>query len=492
MSKLRKPICSVLPVFACLVVWPWVTNAQYLEAAITIDPTLRTATVRGKWTSGAVRRNLSLLPSAIGAPDLGRRISDVELKNAAWESVPCRAFNSAEYVAEADFANFSYKLDLRPPPDPRSAAHASWIGLDEGLVFPDDILPQAIGKESKGAVVSLVVNGGWRLISTERASRNGVYHVGDLERSIFVIGKNIRQTPNPGVNGRFAMAASGRWLFDDPEAVSMADEIYKEYVKSLGGDPAIEALVVLLPIPQTGVQKGIWEAETRGSTVIIASSDMPFKTQSLQRLHEQLRHEIFHLWLPNGVNLTGRYDWFYEGFALYQSLKTAVALNRIRFEDFLDTLSRAHDIDRSQTRRLSLITASQERWNAADTQVYARGMVIAFLSDLILLEGSSGKNSVEVLLAKLFSVHKYPAAAADANTAVLKLFDADPRLGALANDYIRGDKPVDWIGIIDIAGLENEPGPNRRNLRIKPKLSGRQKALLDKLGYNNWRKLTQK
>ena len=42
--------------------------------------------------------------------------------------------------------------------------------------------------------------------------------------------------------------------------------------------------------------------------------------------------------IPNDVNLSGNYDWFYEGFALYQSLKLAVGLNRIRFEDFLDTL----------------------------------------------------------------------------------------------------------------------------------------------------------
>jgi predicted metalloprotease with PDZ domain len=137
---------------------------------------------------------------------------------------------------------------------------------------------------------------------------------------------------------------SSQWLFSDEEAERMVSEVYKEYTKLFRQDPLSGARISLAKFPRD-VKPGDWEAETRANNVTIISSDMPFKTQSLQRLHEQLRHELFHLWIPNGVNLTGNYDWFYEGFALYQSLKLAVALNRIRFEDFLDTLSRAHTID---------------------------------------------------------------------------------------------------------------------------------------------------
>ena len=164
---------------------------------------------------------------------------------------------------------------------------------------------------------------------------------------------------------------------------------------------------------------GTWEADTRGSTITIVSSDMPFKTQSLQRLHEQLRHEIFHLWIPNGVNLSGNYDWFYEGFALYQSLKVGVAVNRIRFEDMLDTLSRAYNIDSMQSQKLSLIDASKNRWNGSNTQVYARGMLVAFLCDLALLEKSKGKLSTDDLLRDLYEAHRPTAPRQDGNAAVL-------------------------------------------------------------------------
>jgi hypothetical protein len=38
----------------------------------------------------------------------------------------------------------------------------------------------------------------------------------------------------------------------------------------------------------------------------------------------------------------------------------------------------------------------------------------------------------------------------------------------------------------------NEAVPPRTSLQVASKLTGKQKTLLDKLGYNNWRKLTQK
>jgi hypothetical protein len=142
----------------------------------------------------------------------------------------------------------------------------------------------------------------------------------------------------------------------------MCRQVYTPLRVNFGTDAANEIFVNVLKFPQQ-VGFGQWQAETRGRNITIISSDMAFRTQSLQRLHEQLRHEMFHLWIPNGVNLEGNYDWFYEGFALYASLKMAVAMNRIRFGDFLDTLSRAQAIDARQSNRLSLIDASHERWS---------------------------------------------------------------------------------------------------------------------------------
>jgi len=48
--------------------------------------------------------------------------------------------------------------------------------------------------------------------------------------------------------------------------------------------------------------------------------------------------------------------------------------------------------------RMSLIEASKNRWGGANTQVYARGMLVAFLCDLALLETSKGKISTDDLV----------------------------------------------------------------------------------------------
>src|SRR5690606_8107114 len=197
---------------------------------------------------------------------------------------------------------------------------------------------------------------------------------------------------------------AGKWHFTTSEAAEMTAEIIGDYTEVFGGVPAGEIEVNLLPFP-AGANHGTWQAETRGRTVTIVSADMAFRTQSLQRLHEQLRHELFHLWIPNGVNLTGNYDWFYEGFALYQSLRMAVGVNRIGFNDMLSTLSRAHAIAERQSG--SLLEASKTRWAPGGTEVYARGMFTAFLTDLAMLTSSGGKQSVEDLLKEIYSRHSH-------------------------------------------------------------------------------------
>lgn len=464
------------------------SNSGSLEVAISIDPATASATVVGKWPAGMPRRNLSFAASAIGAPNLGRSVSDVRLTDADGKSVPFKAFNPAEYVAERDFVAFRYALDLKPFPDPRAAAHCSWIGVEEGLILPEDLLPIVSGGDADGADISMVVSGGWELAGADVEKRNGVYRLDDIGRSALVIGKRLRKIGPSGTKPGLSIALSGTWHFADQEAEEMSDGIYNAYKKIFTREPTASPLVVILPLPNRSIPKGFWEAETRGSTVVIASSDMPFKAQSVQRLHEQLRHEIFHLWLPNGVRLTGRYDWFYEGFALYESLKIAVAMNRIRFDDMLDTLSRAHGIDATARPRRSLIEASQARWTA-ESQLYARGVVVAFLADVLLLKRSKGRESVEKLVETLFLENASGAEPVDGERAALKLFESRPELTIFAADYIQGAKPIVWESIIKLAGLETDQA---RALRVRSRISGREKAILDKLGYNSWRKLSQR
>ena len=302
-------------------------------------------------------------------------------------------------------------------------------------------------------------------------------------------------SPNSRVKNVFSgkanltLSISGDWKFTDEAASKMVMDIFTRYEQLFGALPSdnVKINIQRFPIP---VAVGNYEADTRGKNITIISSDMPFESQSLQRLHEQLRHEIFHLWIPNGVNLSGNYDWFYEGFALYQSLKTGVAVNRIRFDDFLDTLSRAYDIDSMQAKKLSLVDASKNRWNGSNTQVYARGMLVAFLCDLALLEKSKGKTSVPGLLREIYERHRPPNPSQDGNTAIIAILREHRELNPIVDRYILGAEPIEWSAFIKSAGIEADVKDQLTKLQVTAKPSGRQKDLLDKLGYYNWRKLS--
>jgi predicted metalloprotease with PDZ domain len=434
------------------------------------------------------RKNLSFLRESAGIDGLGERISDVKLETSEGMAVAFKRLIPGEYLAESGFDVWSYKFDLKANKRPSAAAHVSWVNDSTGVLMLDDLLPQ-FGASGNPRTAKVILNppAGWKIWTTEKNSDRNVFDAADIEKAVFIIGKDFREvkTSNPSLN----LIILGQWQFADSDAADIAGEIYSNYIKLFGTAPS-SPQIALLKFPQT-VQPGEWEADTHGQTVTVISSDMPFKTQSLQRLHEQLRHEIFHLWLPYGVNLSGNYDWFYEGFALYTALRSGVAVNRIRFDDFLDTLSRAYNIDNISGSKVSLIDASKSRWNGANTQIYARGMLVAFLCDLALLEHSRGKSDVNDLLRKIYDDYRYPKPRQDGNAAIFKILQSYPELKDIAKRYIEGTEKLDWRGKLAEVGIESREENYTTFLSVIEKPNSRQKDLLNRLGYNNWRKLTQ-
>ena len=475
-------------------------NGQDIDATIEIDfKTPSIITVQGRQTNttgNTKRRNIAFLRAAAGEGNLAGRISDLSLSDAAGKPVAFKKLMDGEYLSDADFAGWRYKIDLSPPKNRNAAAHVSWFADGTGILMLADLLPlfgSATNKPSARITFKTPRTFDLhpsQIYSAERR-RDDVFEVADIEDSVFYVGWGWDHgflLDKPMFSG--SLLTSGTWNFDAYDVHPMAKEIHDYYLRLLGSYNSGQPFIAIAKFPMQ-TRPGEWQAETRGRNITIISSDMPFKTQSLQRLHEQLRHEMFHLWIPNGVNLTGNYDWFYEGFALYESLKLAVVLNRIRFEDFLDTLSRAHTIDGAGSQRTSLLQASNNRFAGANTQVYARGMLVAFLCDLALLQQSKGKRSVEDFLKELFTKHRKPAEPADGNTAVLALLRSNPNVVPIVDKYVTGADKLEWTTDLAAAGIEDSDlGPNT-TLRVKDKLNGRQKTLLDKLGYNNWRKLSR-
>ncbi len=413
------------------------------------------------------------------------RFSLVKIYDKTGYLVAQKRFMAADTVRVANMGAIGYTVGLKPRSSPFAAAHVSWMNGDGGLLMLGDLFPQSTRKTAK---IRFEMPDGWKVFSSETEIEPDVFMVSDIDKAVFYLGLNMREYKITARNSHLYLTISGDWHFSDAAAASISESIFEHYDRLFGSLPktSLRIRIDKFPVP---VAIGNWEADTRGRSVTIMSSDMPFKSQSLQRLHEQLRHELFHLWIPNGLNLSGKYDWFYEGFALYQSLKTGVAVNRIGFNDFLNTLSRAYEIDRLQTKKLSLIDASKERWNGADTQIYARGLLVAFLCDLALLERSKGKRSVANILKEIYEKHRFPAPIADGNTALLNILRINSELVPIVDRNITGAESLVWESFLKFAGITAETNDKLTKLRVSPKPTSGQKAILDMLGYNNWRKL---
>ena len=151
-------------------------------------------------------------------------------------------------------------------------------------------------------------------------------------------------------------------------------------------------------------------------------------------------HEVLHLWVPNALPLEGDYDWFFEGFTLYTALLTALELKAIDFKEYLDTLGRVYDSYLSYPHDLSLIEASERRWTNPWPVVYDKGMLVAFLYDLMLRKESAGKTTVANLYRELFSL---PADRVNANEVIISLLTWSPAARELVKKYVEGNQELE-------------------------------------------------
>ncbi len=497
MSKILAPIPTVLAAFLLILQFFTFVDGQDVQLTIKITAEAPfSADVKG--TFGPYRKSsndyLWLLDEYAGMSGLAKRFSFIQMLDdkglpaARWELL------GGERRNIAGFSGFAYSVDLTHREIPFAAAHLSWVNENDGVLLLDDLLPQSLARTAR---IRLELPDGWTASSsdyinsmeqttpTEQELNN--LSVADVEKGVILIGRGVRQRVVWVGRTRLVLNFRDEWLFSADESVNIAASIFTEYEKMFGTASTGNFLIGLKKFPNP-TALGNWEGDTRGRSITIVSSDMPFRNQSVQRLHEQLRHEMFHLWIPNGVNLSGNYDWFYEGFALYQSLKLGVAVNRISFEDFLASLGGAYDIEVANPTRVSLVDLSKNRWKGTGTQVYARGMLVAFVCDIAMLNGSNGKLSVTDLIKEVIAKHGLATPKTDGNAALIGLFKSHREIAPVVDRYITGGEPFAIENALVTAGIETDRNSQPTKFKPLAKPSSRQKNLLEKLGIHNWRK----
>lgn len=492
MSTPKKKFSFLSAIFLEILLLVFASWAQTIEANITIESSTAIVGVEGKFLQENLAqsdKHWSFVNSLAGAENLGGRVSDLKLSDKNGGAITFKKFIDGEYLAVNPANAWSYQINLKPLPNVAAMAHVSWISDEQGVLMLGDLLPQLRSENNQpiSAKVKFSLPKDWKVIGGEKKLGENAFYAANVENAVFLIGKNWREREIQVGKTSLDFAVAGEWNFSDEEAHRMASGIFEEYRKLFGGVPTEKAQISFIRFPKN-VKFGRWEAETRGSNLTILSSDMPFKMLSLQRLHEQLRHEMFHLWIPNNLALTGNYDWFYEGFTVYQALKTGLQTNQIRFEDFLNTLFQAYNIDNFQTQKISLIEASKNRWSGANGQVYSRGMLAAFLCDTAMLRESRGKRDISSIFREIYDNHRVPSEPQDGSAAILRILGNYKEIRPVVEKYIKGTEKIEWQADLETIGVETAEVNSFPTLRVKEKLDHRQRDLLDKLGYNNWRK----
>jgi predicted metalloprotease with PDZ domain len=193
-----------------------------------------------------------------------------------------------------------------------------------------------------------------------------------------------------------------------------------------------------------------------------------------------------HLWIPNGLALSGDYDWFYEGFTVYQSMRLNVRLGHLNFQDYLDSLSRAYNtyLSLRDGDGLSVVDTSMRRWSGSAALIYNKGLLIAALYDLRIRQQSDGKRSLDDVYRLLFRRHKVGTATREGNDAVIDALNQVAGEPDFTKRFVKSVNRIDLTTLLAPYGLKVIRHATKTQIVIADSPGPAQRDLLRQMGYN--------
>ena len=457
-------------------------HAQTLNARISIassEPARLKIEARFPVATG----RLSFLNTYAGVLGLGERIETVEGIRDNGERVRIPGLAPGEFESAEKFLRFTYDVNLVAPPRPADMSHVSSLNSDRGVLMLSDLLPQTT-KDSGGfasVLINVDVPTGWTVASNAK-NEGSQFSTDDPQTAVFLIGPSLQEKRQRASPTDLSIITALKWPISDNDATTIAGKILEEYSRITRFALKRNAVVMLIPYPgEVGPES--WSAETRGNVVVLLLGRNAGRRKVLSRLGIVLSHELFHLWVPNSLKLEGAYDWFFEGFTLYQALRMDLRLGLISFDDFLETIARVFDSYQSSADRdrLSLIEASERRWTTSSALVYEKGMLFAFLYDLALRKLTNCHASLDDVYAELF---RLPATGQrSANETIISLLSGHEELKAFAKNYVESSGNIDLGPAVSAYGIQVQRGSSGTTLVVAQNLNKAQRKLLDCVGY---------
>jgi len=424
----------------------------------------------------APARSWSFRNAYAGALGFAERVKDFAAIAASGQDAGAKKSASGEYRSERDATRITYTVDLATA-SASDVPHISWLTLGRGFLLFADLIPRDI--ETLTAEFKLPF--GSTLESVTSRDKNGRYEVLEPESAVFLVGSELRKKSDTISGMDLDYVVSGTWPFKDDRVFEGANQVMKQYLALTRYRLPHRSAIMIAPFRLSPA--ATWKAETRGSTLMLLIDPDAHFGAWVGQLKVIFTHELLHLWVPHSLKLEGDYDWFFEGFTLYIALQTAIQLKIIDFKEFLTTLSGVYDLYRSHPDDRSLIEGSETRWTSPSTNVYVKGMLVAFLYDLKIRKESGGKATLADRYRELFDGRV--AANASANEAIIAVLDAAPAMSGFGKLYVETNTKLELEQLLSAYGLTVDSSGKPLQLQVNRNLTPEQKQLLRSLGYRD-------
>ena len=412
--------------------------------------------------------------SYAGALGLGDRIREFQA-NRSGTPVSVKNLAPGEFRLASPVNRVSYVINVTPG-STVDLPHISWLTNDSGVLMLADLLPD-LPEIKQGVVIEFDLPEGWQAYSSVSPVGSS-FLVNEPDNAVFMIGRDLRLASKRDNGTELRLVTQGEWKFSEKNVLGDALRLLRDYQELTGFKLRFTPTIFILPFHMSGSD---WKAETRGSSsMLLLNSQASWKNWRTQ-LSIIFTHELFHLWVPNSLQLTGDYDWFFEGFTSYIALQEALKLKLIRFQEYLNTLGRVYDSYISAPDDKSLLEASESRWTSSSSVVYDKGMLSAFIYDLLLRRESVGESSLVDRYRLLFA--RIVDKPADGNEVIIQTLTSSPATSEFLKSYIESRSRVELERILPPLGIEVNKTSSQTVLRVSKELRDDQKKLLRSLGY---------
>jgi len=412
--------------------------------------------------------------SYAGALGLGDRIRGFQA-NESGTSLSVKNLAAGEFRLASAVTRVSYAINIAT----RSTAdlpHISWLTNDAGMLLLADLLPD-LPEIKRGVAIDFDLPEGWQVCSPISPVERG-FLVSEPDKAVFMIGRDLRVSSKRDNGNELRLVTQGERRFSDKEVLSDGLKVLHDYERLTSLKLRFTPTIFIAPFHMSGSN---WKAETRGSTtMLLLNSEASWKNWR-NHLAIIFTHELFHLWVPNSLQLSGDYDWFFEGFTSYIALQEALKLKLIRFQEYLNTLGRVYDSYLSVSDDKSLLEASESRWTSSSSAVYDKGMLVAFVYDLLLRRESAGASSLADRYRGLFA--KFVDEPADANEVIIQTLTSSPATSEFSKTYIESVNRVELERMLPPLGIEVNKTSSQTVLQVSKVLRDDQKKFLRTLGY---------